>query len=76
MGAFAGLLAVPLGCLMSWQLIEVINHRSFGWSMAHIISWRILGEGVLLAFAAALLAGVYPARKAADMPIAQTMREE
>ena len=76
MGLFAGLLAIPLGYLMSQLLIEVINLRSFGWSMMHYVPWRVLFEGILLACAAALLAGLYPAKHAARMHIAHALREE
>lgn len=76
MGLFAGILAIPLGYLMSMLLIDVINLRSFGWSMGHHLSLNILFEGVALAVFASLLAGVYPAKHAASLAIAQSLREE
>ncbi|ULX57865.1 ABC transporter permease [Ectothiorhodosinus mongolicus] len=60
LGLVAAVAAIPLGVMMSVVLIEVINQRSFGWSMQTLISARVLWEGALLAFAAALLAGLYP----------------
>ena len=33
MGAIAGLLAVPVGLLLAFVLIFVVNRRSFGWTM-------------------------------------------
>ena len=36
-GLFAGLLALPLGYMMSTLLIEVINVRSFGWTMQQVV---------------------------------------
>jgi len=76
MGSYAGILAIPLGYLMSRLLIDVINLRSFGWSMQHQLSATILLEGVALALVAALLAGIYPARRAAQLSIARSLREE
>lgn len=75
-GLFAGILAIPLGFLMSNLLIDVINLRSFGWSMQHIVSGQSLLEGMSLAIIAALLAGLYPALHASRLPIAQALRDE
>jgi len=61
LGIYAGLFAVPLGIVISWFLINVINHRSFGWEMDLTIDWIVIGEGFLIAVAAASIAGLYPA---------------
>lgn len=76
MGLAAGLLAVPLGLLLAALLILVINRRSFGWSMAVTIDPAILIQGLLLAVAAALLAGLYPAYRMARTSPALALREE
>jgi putative ABC transport system permease protein len=61
MGIAAGLLAIPLGLAMGDLLIQVINLRSFGWTMPMRVSADTLISGVLLAWIAAVLAGLYPA---------------
>jgi putative ABC transport system permease protein len=33
MGFLSGLAAIPLGVIMAWVLIEVINRRAFGWQI-------------------------------------------
>jgi putative ABC transport system permease protein len=76
MGLAAGLLAIPLGVAMGNLLISVINLRSFGWTMPILIQPQTLGSGVLLAWFAALLAGLYPARRAARATPARALREE
>lgn len=76
MGLLAGLLALPLGLLMSDVLIDVINVRSFGWSMQHSLPPRVLVEAVVLAVLAALLAGVAPARRVARVQAAEALRGE
>ncbi len=76
MGLIAGLLAMPLGLVMSSVLIDVINTRSFGWSMRTVLPWDVLGEAVLLAVGAALLAGIYPAWRMARTSPAVALREE
>ncbi len=68
MGLIAGLLALPIGWLMSEMLIHVINLRAFGWSMESLFPLPVLGEAMLLSLTAALLAGLYPAYRMARVP--------
>lgn len=75
-GFLAGLAAVPLGLLMAWMLIEVINRRAFGWQMTMSVAPSVLVFAVLLSCGAALLAGLYPAWRAAREIPAAAMREE
>ena len=76
MGLLAGLLALPLGLLMADILIDVINRSAFGWSMQHQIPQGVMLEAILLAIGAALIAGAYPAWRAATNSPAQALREE
>ena len=61
---------------MAYVLIEVINRRAFGWQMDILVSWQVLIVAVLFSVGAALLAGVYPAWRAASSQPALAMREE
>jgi len=76
MGLFAGILAIPLGLIMADVLIEVINRRAFGWSMQQLLPPNVLLQALLLALASALLAGAYPAYRAASILPAEALREE
>jgi putative ABC transport system permease protein len=76
MGLVCGLLALPLGLASAIGLIYVINYRSFGWSMEFSVSSMRLSQGVMLALAAALLAGVYPAWRMAHTTPAAGLRDE
>ncbi len=76
MGFLAGLLAIPLGILMSNILIDVINLRSFGWSMQQIYPFSVMWQALLISTCAAGLAGIYPAYKGASANTAQALREE
>ncbi len=76
MGFLCGLAAIPLGLVMAWLLINVINRRAFGWQMDIDISAALLAGGLALAVGTALAAGIYPARRAARASPALAMREE
>lgn len=76
LGIAAGLLAIPLGIIMAALLVFVINERSFGWSMNLVIAPSPLLLGIALAVSAALLAGIYPAMRAARTTVAAQLREE
>jgi putative ABC transport system permease protein len=76
MGATAGLLAIPLGIALSLVLIFVVNRRSFGWTMHVVIEPTVLAQGLLLAVAAALLAGLYPAYRMSRTAPALALRAE
>ncbi|HBQ59297.1 MAG TPA: ABC transporter permease, partial [Balneolaceae bacterium] len=66
MGIMAGILSVPLGILMAYILVYVINLRSFGWTLQFMITPEVLIQAVGLAIVAALLAGIYPSKKMAE----------
>ncbi len=76
LGICSGLLALPLGLIMSDILIDVINRRSFGWTMQHFLPQNVLLEGFVLAVIAALIAGFYPAWRAGSIRPALALREE
>jgi putative ABC transport system permease protein len=76
LGVAAGLAAVPLGIALAALLVQVINRRSFGWSMELTMTPGPLVSGFLLAVAAAVLAGVYPAWRAITMGLGSALREE
>jgi putative ABC transport system permease protein len=76
MGFISGILAIPLGLVLAYGLIFVINRRSFGWTLQIEISPWILVQAVILAIIAALLAGLYPSWKMAKANPATALREE
>lgn len=76
MGALVGLLALPVGTVLALVLIHVINRRAFGWSMQTLLPAEIYLQSVVLAVAAALAAGLYPAWKMGRLRTAAALREE
>jgi putative ABC transport system permease protein len=75
-GLMSGLAAIPLGLVMAWVLINIINRRAFGWQMDLTVSPAVLLTALLLAVLTSLAAGVYPAWWAARARPALAMREE
>jgi putative ABC transport system permease protein len=76
MGLAAGLLSLPVGLTLAAVMIYVINRRSFGWTIRMELNPEVLLQALLLALAAALLAGLYPAYKMARTSPALALREE
>ena len=76
MGLIAGLLAIPTGYALSLVLVYIINRRSFGWTLQMLVEPSVLVQGVLVALAAALLAGIYPAIRLSRIPAAEAIRYE
>ena len=61
------LLALPLGLLVAWCLIAVVNVKAFGWRLPfHVFPLQLI-ELLGVAMAAALLASLIPVLKLARM---------
>jgi putative ABC transport system permease protein len=68
------LLALPLGLLVAWCLIAVVNVKAFGWRLPfHVFPLQLL-ELVGVAMAAALLAALIPVLKLARMQPANLVK--
>jgi putative ABC transport system permease protein len=75
-GLAAGLLSLPTGLALAVILIEVINVRSFGWTMQLELPPLVLVQALALSILAALLAGVYPVLRLQRMSVAAALRQE
>lgn len=76
MGLMAGLAAIPLGLVMAYVLINVINQRAFGWKISMTVGLEVPLTALVFALIAALTASLYPAWRAAHSTPAIAMREE
>lgn len=76
MGFISGILALPLGNILAYVLINVINKRSFGWSLEFKFNPEIMLQALLLAIVSSILAGIYPAYKMSKTPTAYALRNE
>ena len=75
-GLTSGLLSIPVGLVLSYLLIYVVNLRSFGWTVDMVIQPRFLFEGLVISILAALAAGVYPALVIDRKEATSLLREE
>jgi putative ABC transport system permease protein len=76
MGAAAGLLSLPLGWLLAVVLVDVINVRSFGWTMQLSPDPWLFAQALALSVLAAMLASVYPLRRLQRRSLAEALRGE
>ncbi len=76
MGTIAGLLAMPVGYILAWILVYVINVRSFGWTLQMQLEPSYFLQAFVVAIVAALLAGIYPSFRLGNIEIATALREE
>lgn len=74
LAGFTALAALPLGLLLAWVLLAVINVAAFGWRLPIYLfplDWLRLGA---LALMAGALAAVIPARRLMRLPPAQLLK--
>jgi len=75
-GLLSGILSIPLGLIMAYILVNVINLESFGWTINFLIKPIYLFEAIFISLFAALLAGIYPSIIFSKIRISQAIREE
>jgi putative ABC transport system permease protein len=76
MGVIAGLMALPVGSVLAWVLVYIINVRSFGWTLNLQLKPEFYTQAVLVSLIASLLAGVYPALRLGRIQPATAIRSE
>ena len=76
LGTSAGLVAMPTGFILALILVYIINLRSFGWTLSMQLPAAEFTQAFLVALAAALLAGLYPAWRMGKTDPAEALRME
>jgi len=71
---FTSLLAVPLGLLVAWCLIVIVNVKAFGWRLPFHVFPLQLVELVAVALIASLLAALLPVLRLARMQPANLVK--
>ncbi|MXZ79820.1 MAG: ABC transporter permease [Gammaproteobacteria bacterium] len=75
-GLLAGLIAIPIGLTLSLSLIEVVNVRSFGWTMTSRIDPVLLMAAIGMSTVSAAAGGIYPAIRMWHTPISNGLRDD
>ena len=60
MGLLSWLYSIPIGILSAWVMIDVINHRSFGWDIHFGLNINNFLFALLVSLGCAFLASLYP----------------
>ncbi|MFP6782026.1 MAG: ABC transporter permease, partial [Gammaproteobacteria bacterium] len=76
LGVTAAIVAIPVGILIGLVLIEVVNPRSFGWTMHLQIQSTLIIKSCAVAITAAILAAIYPAYRATKIEPANAVKYE
>lgn len=76
MGLLAGLLSIPTGLVLAWILTQVINQRSFGWTIPWVPSPEPIAVALLLGLAASTAASIYPWWRLSRLPLTESLRAE
>ncbi len=75
-GGISGLMALPLGTVLAWILVFVINRRSFGWTLEFVVGPHHYLQAIGIAIIASLLAVIYPSYVIGKKQIAEALRTE
>jgi putative ABC transport system permease protein len=65
---------LPTGYLIAQILLQLINKRSFGWTLQLQLELGPFVQAMLIAVSAAILAGLYPAYRASRRSAADAIR--
>ncbi len=76
LGLTASLLAMPTGLLLAVLLIEVIDARSFGWTIRLELSWLPFLQAVAVGVIASAAAALYPIARLGRVRLAQELTRE
>ncbi|QQS45423.1 MAG: ABC transporter permease [Acidobacteriota bacterium] len=76
MGGVSQSIGLVIGLLLSLVLIYVINVQSFGWTIRFHLPVGFLIQSSILILLTTALSGLYPARRASQLRIAEQLEEE
>ena len=74
LAALTAVVALPLGLLLAWALLAVVNVAAFGWELPMYFFPMDYARLGLLALIAAALAAILPAKRLARTPPADLLK--
>ena len=75
-GGFGAIVAVILGALISSLWVRYSLSHVLGWIIIYSFPWQAIGKTVLTGLAVTLIAGIYPAYRAATIEIKDALEYE
>jgi len=75
-GVTGGVLGILTGSVLGYILTRVVGVQVTGWNIAFHFPWQVSLQMLLAATACAVLAGLYPARRAAKLEVVEALAWE
>lgn len=75
-GLTGGVIGVGVGGIVGAIITKVVGVQATGWNFPFIYPWRTAGQMLLVATVCAILAGLYPARRAAKLDVVEALSYE
>ncbi|MBL9038469.1 MAG: ABC transporter permease [Archangium sp.] len=75
-GLTGGVVGTVLGVIVGYVVTKVINVQATGWDLPFRFSWSVALSTLVLSTVAAVIAGLYPARRAASLDVVEALAYE
>lgn len=75
-GLTGGVIGVSVGGIVGAIITKVVGVQATGWNFPFLYPWRTAGQMLLVATICAILAGLYPARRAAKLDVVEALSYE
>jgi putative ABC transport system permease protein len=75
-GLSGGILGVGLGVLMGIVLTDTISGQATGWTFPFLFPYGMASQVLAAATVCSVLAGIYPARRAARLDVVEALAYE
>lgn len=75
-GLTGGVIGVSVGGVVGAIITKVVGVQATGWNFPFIYPWRTAGQMLLVATICAIIAGLYPARRAAKLDVVEALSYE
>lgn len=75
-GLTGGVIGVSVGGIVGAIITKVVGVQATGWNFPFLYPWRTAGHMLLVATLCAILAGLYPARRAAKLDVVEALSYE
>jgi len=75
-GLTGGVIGVIVGGIVGAIVTKVVGVQATGWNFPFLYPWRTAGQMLVVATLCAVIAGLYPARRAAELDVVEALAYE